>query len=75
MKLKDKFGSGSDDAPAAIQRVLRLAAEPDGVPDIAAMSGNEIGELLDSIPGALERAKQGIEQIERGDYITLDELR
>jgi hypothetical protein len=33
-----------------------------------------IGDLLDAIPGALDRAQLGLEQARRGETVPLDEL-
>ena len=40
----------------------------------AEASGAEITAILDSIPGAWERAQEGLEQARRGETIPLDEL-
>jgi DNA-binding ferritin-like protein (Dps family) len=41
----------------------------------SAPNGEAMTALLDSIPGAFERAEQGRQQAERGEGIDLEELR
>ncbi len=33
-----------------------------------------VGDLLDAIPGAFERAQRGLEQARRGETVSLDDL-
>ncbi|HEX8392485.1 MAG TPA: hypothetical protein VF665_09035 [Longimicrobium sp.] len=55
--------------PGTLARSLLCAALDEADPSAA-----NIVALLDSIPGAIERAEQGLRQIESGQGILLDEL-
>ncbi|HEX7300950.1 MAG TPA: hypothetical protein VF257_18275 [Solirubrobacteraceae bacterium] len=55
--------------PGTIARSLLSSALDDADPD-----ARNIVELLDSIPGAYERAQLGLQQATRGETVSLDEL-
>ena len=55
--------------PGTIARSLLSSAIDEADPD-----ARNIAELLDTIPGAYERAQLGLAQSESGETVTLDEL-
>lgn len=61
------------------EKLERLIVTVSGKPKAVVMSLEELESLEEtaeilSIPGALESIKEGKKQIERGEYITLEEL-
>jgi hypothetical protein len=55
--------------PGTVARSLLSTALDEADPD-----ARNVGELLDSIPGAYERARAGLEQAGRRETVSLDEL-
>jgi predicted transcriptional regulator len=55
--------------PGTVARSLLSSALDDVDPD-----ARNVVELLDGIPGALERAQIGLEQARAGETVSLDEL-
>jgi hypothetical protein len=55
--------------PGTIARSLLSTALDEADPD-----ARDVVELLDSIPGAYERARVGLKQAGRGETVSLDEL-
>ncbi len=55
--------------PGTIARSLLTQALDEADPDPAS-----VADLLDSIPGALEKAKEGVRQVRAGRGIPLDKL-
>ncbi len=55
--------------PGTVARSLLSSALDDVDPD-----ARNVVELLDRIPGALERAQIGLEQARAGETVSLDEL-
>jgi predicted transcriptional regulator len=55
--------------PGTVARSLLASALDDADPD-----ARNVVELLDGIPGALDRAQLGLEQARAGETVSLDDL-
>jgi hypothetical protein len=55
--------------PGTVARSLLSSALDDADPD-----AHNVAELLDGIPGAYERAQQGLDQARAGETISVNEL-